>query len=133
MVDEGRRLKEWYSPMTTHLLAGDAGEQGARHIWMDEQFSFGGWLRQRRKALDLTQGELARRVGCATVTLQKIELDERRPSRDIAERLAAELHLLPDERARFVRSARGELAVDQLQPATPPAPLRPRPSPAGHG
>ena len=47
---------------------------------MDEIISFGTWLKHQRKARDLTQEELARRIGCATVTLQKIELGERRPS-----------------------------------------------------
>ena len=32
---------------------------------MDGTASFGQWLKQRRKALDLTQEALARRVGCA--------------------------------------------------------------------
>ena len=40
---------------------------------MDEIGSLGAWLKQRRKVLDLTQEELARKIGCATVTLQKIE------------------------------------------------------------
>ena len=65
---------------------------------MDAPFSFGTWLRQRRRALDLTQAELARRLGCATVTLQKIERDERRPSKEIAERLAEVLELPSEER-----------------------------------
>ena len=68
---------------------------------MDEMTSFGAWLSHRRKALDLTQAELARRLGCATVTLQKIELDERRPSKDMAERLAEVLEILPAERPGF--------------------------------
>ena len=50
------------------------------------EHSFGHWLQRRRKALDLTQEELARRVGCAAETLRKIEADARRPSRQIAER-----------------------------------------------
>ena len=37
---------------------------------MENVRSFGQWLKQRRKTLDLTQAELARQVGCATVTLQ---------------------------------------------------------------
>ncbi len=81
---------------------------------MDEAYSFGTWLKQRRRALDLTQAELARRLGCATVTFQKIELDERKPSKDIAERLAEVLQIAPEERTAFLRSARGELAVDHL-------------------
>ena len=43
---------------------------------------------QRRKALDLTQADLADQVGCSTVTVRKIEADERRPSKQISERLA---------------------------------------------
>jgi len=36
---------------------------------MEQTVSFGGWLRQRRRSFDLTQEELARRVGCATGTI----------------------------------------------------------------
>lgn len=35
--------------------------------------SFGYWVRRQRQALDLTQAALARQVGCATVTISKIE------------------------------------------------------------
>ena len=81
---------------------------------MEEVLSLGNWIRQRRKALDLTQEALARLVGCAAVTLQKIELEERRPSREIAERLAEALDLPPEERAAFVKVARAELATGWL-------------------
>jgi len=90
------------------------GKDGA----MDMPSSFGYWLRRRRKALDLTQGELARRVGCAEVTIQKIEADERRPSSQIAALLAEHLRIPPDERSTFLQRARGELAVDQLPTPT---------------
>jgi non-specific serine/threonine protein kinase len=91
---------------------------------MDAPASFGYWVRRRRKALDLTQGDLARQVGCAMVTIQKIESDERRPSRQIAERLAELLAIPPDERAAFLQSARGEMAADRLAvPATLDTPL----------
>src|SRR3712207_2474775 len=73
---------------------------------MEATISIGSWIKQRWKALDLTQEALARRIGCATVTLQKIELEERRPSREIAERLADAFELAPEERAPFLRSAR---------------------------
>src|SRR5262245_32694390 len=79
---------------------------------MDLPTSFGYWVRRRRKALDLTQAELAHRVGCAKVTIQKIEADERRPSHQIAELLAEQLHIPPAERATFLQRARGELAAD---------------------
>ena len=86
---------------------------------MEEPISFGYWVRRRRRALDLTQGDLARRVGCAEVTIQKIEADERRPSRQIAGLLAEQLAIAADERGLFLLSARGELPADQLPPAAP--------------
>jgi predicted ATPase/DNA-binding CsgD family transcriptional regulator/DNA-binding XRE family transcriptional regulator len=77
--------------------------------------SFGHWLKQRRKALDLTQGELANRLGCSIITIQKIEADERRPSKRITQRLADALAISLDERTPFVafarRSAFNALAV----------------------
>ena len=54
---------------------------------MDGQISFGHWLEKRRKALDLTREELAQKVGCSISTLRKIESDERRPSKQLAENL----------------------------------------------
>src|SRR5260221_6294864 len=81
--------------------------------------SFGYWLRRRRKALDLTQDALARKAGCALGTLKKIETDERRPSRQLAERLADCLAVPAAERAAFVQAARAELATDQLAITAP--------------
>lgn len=81
---------------------------------MDLDASFGHWLSLRRKALRLTQAELAQHVGCAVVTLRKIEADERRPSRQIAELLARHLHVPAEERALFIKAARGELRIDRL-------------------
>jgi predicted ATPase len=83
---------------------------------MDRDASFGHWLALRRKALRLSRVELAQRVGCAAVTLRKIEADERRPSRQIAERLLEHLALAPRDRATFISAARGELCVDRLPP-----------------
>jgi peptide/nickel transport system substrate-binding protein len=87
---------------------------------VDVEIPFGRWLKLRRKSLDLTQQELARRVGCATVTIRKFESGEIRPSRQIAERLAAQLALPSDEQATFVRFARGmaELAPSETDSAS---------------
>src|SRR6266542_4345961 len=84
---------------------------------MDDDASFGHWLQRRRKALRLSCVELARRVGCATVTLRKIEADERRPSEQIAAKLAEHLAVAPQERTTFVKAARGELGVHWLAPS----------------
>jgi predicted ATPase/DNA-binding XRE family transcriptional regulator len=75
---------------------------------MSNDQSFGDWLRQRRRALDLTQEEIARQVGCSAITLRKLEAEERRPSKQIAERLANVLKLAPDDHAAFQRFARGD-------------------------
>jgi len=81
---------------------------------MDLDASFGHWLTLRRKALRLTQTELAGQVGCAVVTLRKIEADARRPSRQIAEKLASRLAVPAEEQELFVKAARGELRIDRL-------------------
>jgi LuxR family maltose regulon positive regulatory protein len=87
---------------------------------MEELASFGSSLRRWRKARDLSQAELAARSGCAEDTIRKLEAEARRPSRQLAERLADELALPPDERRAFVQAARGTLALDRLD--LPPLP-----------
>src|SRR5262245_38766243 len=82
--------------------------------FMSELFSFGAWVRQRRRALDLTLEELAAQIGCAAVTIRHIETDERRPSKQLAVRLADGLQLSADERPAFLQAARGQLAPDRL-------------------
>jgi predicted ATPase/transcriptional regulator with XRE-family HTH domain len=81
---------------------------------LDEDASFGNWVTLRRKALHFTRAGLAQRVGCAVVTLRKIEADERRPSQQLAERLADCLRLAAKDRTVFIRAARGAARVDQL-------------------
>jgi len=70
---------------------------------MDGTSSFGYWLRRRRKALDLTQYELAHQAGCALDTIKKIETDARRPSRQLAERLAICLQLPAEQHAALMQ------------------------------
>ena len=89
---------------------------------MEREISFGQLIKDHRKVLDLTQAELARRVGCATITLRKIEADSLRPSVQIAERLAMALKIPLEERADFVRLAR---AATLKTPAPPPTPTPP--------
>jgi predicted ATPase/class 3 adenylate cyclase len=81
---------------------------------METTASFGYWIRRQRKALDLTQQMLADRVGCSLAAIKKIESDERRPSRQIAERLADVLGVPADQREMFLEVARGLRPVDQL-------------------
>jgi len=75
---------------------------------MQEQHSFGYWLRLKRKALDLTREALADRVGCSVSMIRKLEDEERHPSAQIAELLAEIFKVPPTERPAFLRFARGD-------------------------
>ncbi|MBI5950440.1 MAG: helix-turn-helix domain-containing protein [Chloroflexi bacterium] len=83
--------------------------------------SFGNWAKRRRRMLDLTQKELAQRAGCSVAALQKIERDERRPSRQLAERLADFLEVPPDQRALLLKVARRERMIEALPSIPRPA------------
>src|SRR5512138_3263663 len=101
---------------------------------METTDSFGYWIRRQRKALDLTQQALAGRVGCSVAAIKKIEGDERRPSRQIAERLADILGVPASQREIFLEVARGLRPVDQLSLAREPAvPTQARHSPLPTG
>jgi predicted ATPase/DNA-binding XRE family transcriptional regulator len=94
---------------------------------MNDDASFGGWLKQRRKQLDLTQAMLAEQVGCAAETLRKIEAGRLRPSRQVAARLAECLQVPAAERDAFVKSARSSVAPRAS--STPPSPRSLLPAP----
>jgi tetratricopeptide (TPR) repeat protein/transcriptional regulator with XRE-family HTH domain len=98
----------------------------------DQAHSFGYWLRRRRKALDLTQEALAQRVSCSGFSIRKIEADERRPSRRLAERLAASLAIPESELRDFLAAARAVRAAGRLKvdatPVDPDAHSAPRDS-----
>ncbi len=98
---------------------------------MNEITSFGDWVRRRRKALDLTQAALARQVGCAVVTIKKIEQEERRPSREMAELLADSLTIPETDRDKFIQMARGQFvpALPTQTVLLPPDFLHQRPDP----
>ena len=81
---------------------------------------FGDWLKQRRKTLDLTQAELARRAACSPVTIEKIEAGQRRPSKQLIDLLAAALNIDPAERESFALAARAGRAPAPSAPATTP-------------
>src|SRR5215212_6221421 len=88
----------------------------------EQQFTFGYWLRRRRKALDLTQAELAARAGCVLTTIKKIETGVRQPSRQLTERLADALALSSDERAMLLAAPRASFpAVVPMLSAQPSA------------
>ena len=73
-----------------------------------ELLSFGEWVQQRRQAMGLTRADLAKKVGCAAVTIKKIEREERKPSQQIAELLADNLAIPDALRTEFIRMSRGD-------------------------
>ena len=78
---------------------------------MNETITFGGWLKQRRNELGVTQDELAERLGYSPVMLGKIEAGARRPSGQIVTMLADYFRVPDDEReafAIFARAGRAE-------------------------
>ena len=74
---------------------------------MDE-ISFGEWLKHQRRGRGLTQKELARQIGCATITLRKIESGDRFPSMQNVNKVAEIFNVSPEEQKNFLRFARGD-------------------------
>jgi predicted ATPase/transcriptional regulator with XRE-family HTH domain len=77
------------------------------------------WIKHRRQELDLTQAQLAKRASCSVFAIRKIEMGERRPSRQLAELLAKALDIPPENQAAFIQIARGERSVDYLRSIIP--------------
>ena len=86
---------------------------------MHEQLSFGSWLKQRRRLLDLTQQDVAQRAACSLSTLRKIESDDLLPSKELAHLLAGTLGIPATEQEAFIAFARGGKTVFPLSPAPP--------------
>ena len=72
------------------------------------EVSFGEWLKRRRNGLGLTQTQLALQIYCSTSALRKYESEERRPSAETIEKLAAIFDVPPEESKAFLRFARGD-------------------------
>lgn len=89
---------------------------------MSESVSFGAWLKQRRRTLDLTQEELAQRIACSLSTLRKIEADNLAPSKELAQLLAVAVGVAAADQEAFIAFARGakkSFTVAALPPAAP--------------
>jgi predicted ATPase/DNA-binding XRE family transcriptional regulator len=87
--------------------------------------TLGDWMKQRRKALDISQADLARKVGCSVEHIRKVERGVRRPSREIALLIAEALGIPPGERAYFTAELR--------ETTLPPLAARPSPPMWGAG
>lgn len=90
---------------------------------MDELSSFARLLYRLRHQRGLTQARLAQQASCGIDTIKKLETDARRPSRQMAARLADFFALCGPERAEFLQAARNSdagnvgRAVGALAPA----------------
>jgi WD40 repeat protein/transcriptional regulator with XRE-family HTH domain len=95
---------------------------------MDSDSPFGTWLKQGRRDRDLTQEALADQAGCSVEMIRKIEGGTARPSRQLAELLAAALQVPAAERGEYVQWARtGRRPAPNGRPpvgtaTSPPAP-----------
>src|SRR6266545_3125252 len=90
---------------------------------MNADETFSQWIKRHRKMRGLTQAELAERVGCARITIQKIELDRRRPSQQIAGRIIDVLEISANERTTVLAQSRmvAPRSVWRSLPAQPTA------------
>jgi len=74
---------------------------------MQEELSFGEWLRKQRRALDLSRKIFADQVGCAEVTLRRIEAGSLKPSKELASILIEKLGIPDNKRPQWISFARG--------------------------
>jgi predicted ATPase/transcriptional regulator with XRE-family HTH domain len=75
---------------------------------------FSDWIKRRRQELDLTQEQVAKRACCSVYAIRKIEMGERRPSRQLAGLLAQALEISAENQSTFIKVARGELNLERL-------------------
>jgi predicted ATPase/DNA-binding XRE family transcriptional regulator len=88
---------------------------------MSEKITFGAWLRQQRRILDLTQQTLADQAGCARITLRRIEADVLKPSKELALILLEKLGIPENDRPQWVQFARGLTGYPEQTPGSSPA------------
>src|SRR6185503_3554743 len=74
---------------------------------MEEKISFGVWLHKQRRALDLSRQAFADQVGCAEVTLRRIEAGTLKPSKALASILLQKLGIPQTEWPQWISFARG--------------------------
>ena len=80
------------------------------------EVSFGEWLKRQRMGRGLTRDQLAHQIGCAAITLRKIEAEERHPSAQIVERLTEIFNIPLNEKTDFMGFARGDWTKAPSEP-----------------
>ena len=86
---------------------------------MQEEISFGVWLRKQRRALDLSRQVFANQAGCAEVTLRRIEAGTLKPSKELATIILEKIGVPESERSQWVSFARGLTGIP-LSSSQPP-------------
>ncbi|MFL5735103.1 MAG: tetratricopeptide repeat protein [Chloroflexia bacterium] len=76
--------------------------------------TFAQWLKKRRRAVGLTQEELADRIGCSPETIRKFEKGTRRPSKQMAELIAEAVGVPREDWPDLVQFARVRLEGEEL-------------------
>jgi non-specific serine/threonine protein kinase len=87
-----------------------------------EEISFGFWLRKQRRALDLSRQAFAGQVGCAEVTLRRIEAGTLKPSKELANIILERLGIDEIARPGWISFARG---ISSLPGFSPPSTKKP--------
>ncbi len=83
---------------------------------MEEKISFGEWLRKQRRALDLSRQAFADLVGCAEVTLRRIEAGTLKPSKELANILMEKLGIPETQHPQWISFARGLSSLPTQSP-----------------
>jgi predicted ATPase len=84
---------------------------------MQDEISFGKWLHKQRRALDFTLQAFADQVGCAEVTLRRIEAGTLKPSKELAIILLENLGVPKTDWSQWISFARGGSSLPD--PPTP--------------
>lgn len=92
---------------------------------MSDPSLFRAWLKRQRAKRGLTQESLGELVGYSAQTIRKIEGGHRRPSLQLALRLAEVLQLAPEEQEAWMSAARLVAEPDELAAAPPRDPAAP--------
>lgn len=96
---------------------------------MPEADSFGTWLRQKRRALDLSQKAFADQVGCAEITVRRMEADAYKPSQELVLVLLEKLGVPEAEHPQWIRFARGLAEYPNSQAFSSPSRTQKKQSP----
>ena len=83
--------------------------------------TFPTWLKQQRRARDLTRKALAERAHCSASAVWRLETGDLRPSKSLAGSLAAVFDIPAEAREAFVRFARGEAGGEAFAVSGKPA------------